>query len=43
MQMNDFVRDKMRHDNGVIPLYGEILAGGSVSLEEPVWYYPLPN
>jgi len=29
--MNDLVRDKMRHENGTIPLYGEILAGGTVS------------
>ena len=33
--MNDLIRDKMRQDNGVIPLYGEILAGGSVSCGEP--------
>ena len=34
--MNDFIRDKMRLDNGTIPLYGEILAGGTVSHRESV-------
>jgi hypothetical protein len=29
--MNDLIRDKMRQENGVIPLYGEIIAGGTVS------------
>ena len=29
--MNDLVRDKLRHENGVLPLYAEIIAGGTVS------------
>lgn len=33
LQMNDFVRDKFTPNKGegTIPLYGEIIAGGTVS------------
>ena len=32
--MNDFIRDKLRHENGTIPLYAEMLAGGTVSQKQ---------
>lgn len=30
LTMNDFVRDKLTDDKGVIPKYGEVLAGACV-------------
>ena len=42
--MNDFVRDKFtpKKGEGTIPLYGEIIAGGTVSqhliFEKRVWF-----
>lgn len=34
LTMNDFVRDKLTDSNGAIPLYGEFLAGGTVSFRK---------
>lgn len=31
--MNDFVRDKFTTEDNTIPLFAEILAGGTVSIE----------
>ena len=32
IQVNDFLRDKFSTKDGKIPLWGEIIAGGSVSI-----------
>ena len=46
LQMNDFVRDKLRLESGVVPLHAEIIAGGTVSRSpqhhHPVWKTPTP-
>jgi len=31
-QVNDFIRDRVSSSDGVVPHWGEILAGGCVSL-----------
>lgn len=32
LTVNDFVRDKLMDKNGNLPLYGEIMSGGCVSI-----------
>lgn len=38
LTVNDFVRDKFMDKNGNLPLYGEIMSGGCVSISFRVCY-----
>jgi len=36
VQVNDFIRDKLSSHDGVVPHWGEIIAGGCVSASLPL-------
>lgn len=39
--MNDFVRDKLMNEDGTIPLWAEIVAGGTAGGSQVVFTNPL--
>ncbi|XP_055327973.1 calcium-binding mitochondrial carrier protein Aralar1-like isoform X2 [Paramacrobiotus metropolitanus] len=41
LTMNDFIRDKIVDETGLIPLWGEILAGGTAGASQVVFTNPL--
>lgn len=43
LTVNDFVRDKFMDKNGNLPLYGEIMSGGCVSIRCVSLYLSLPS